>query len=170
MHGFTFPENLKIVSDGIVDGDGGQVDSTAVSLKYVQKAWIVVHTFCEENAEQLVITPQRDTDVAFGDPQPLGHDVSIWHCGNLTADPENLAREDNDVDFTTTDNDLPQLTVFQIDPAAIATDAAGVQYTALRVNIREAVADNITALNYVCVTYYLGMRYPSAGLQSVLVD
>ena len=170
MHGFTFPENLKIVSDGITNAAGAQYNSTPVSLKYVQKAWIVVHTFCETVDESLLITPQRAVDVAFAVPVALGEDVPIWHCADLGTDPEDLDREDNDVDFTVALGQTPNVTVFQIDPSALGINAANVQYTALRVNIAEVTPGVISAGNYVCVTYYLGMRYPSADLQSVIVD
>lgn len=158
---FNFPENCKVVLAAAPQvGSGAAVDSTAISLKLVNKLWIVVQ-LAPSGGAAYTLTPQTDALVAFGSAAVLTNAVRIW-ANEAIATNDRLVEQTAAVNFATTANANSKLVIFEIDPANMTDgeDCVRVEIPAL------AVGD------YASVLYVIEPRYPArpATALTVLTD
>jgi hypothetical protein len=160
----TFLENFKVI-DGATPNDGapGAVTSDTISLKYAQKAWIVVKLNPVGGAA-LALTPRRDISVAAGASVVLANNVKIWSNANTTAS-DLFVRQADALNFTTAADANPKIVVFEINPDALGDNGATppVQYDCI--NLLTGALPNTDFLD---ITFYVQPRY--APGPSMIVD
>ena len=166
MPNFEFPENCKIV-EGLapVVGAAGAVAGDYISLKFAQRAWVVIHYTC---ADGIAITWRIDKDstVAAGLTVPSTQLHRIW--SNLDTGTSDLLVERTPAVLYATDAVISnKLVIFEVDPTDLG-DLLGVPYDC----IRGASTTNIAAAQYVSMLYVIQPRYQSAvaNQPSIIID
>ena len=155
------PESLKIVEALAPATDAAGRTSDYVSLKNVQRAWILVH-LDQGNAATVALTPEQATAVAGTGSKALTNNIPIWANQDCAAS-DALARQTDDVDFTTSAAVKRKLIILgPIQPASL--DVAG-GFDCLAILTGASDAANITS-----ATFLLEMRYAGVTTPSVIVD
>jgi len=168
MSYLSFPESVFLMH-GLPPSSaaGGALTSLPISLKNVQKLWVIcgVHT---PTSAAVAIVLQTDDLVAFGGaaafPATL-HNVPIWV--NLAADTtDTYARVADAVGYTTAADALAKSIIFEIDPSVIRTTAtAATSEDVFRVSFTAVAAGD-----WVDVIYVIQPRYPQAIPPTFILD
>ena len=156
-------ENGLHVVEMITPGttDGGARTSDAISMKNVQRCWLV----CSAQggaAAAVTWTPMQATDVAIGTNKVLTNAVPIQHVADC-ATSDVLARATAAKLYATAAAAKNTITIFQIDPD-VALDVDG-GYDCLYVTTLGANAANLLSVVALCELRYSGETNPS-----VIVD
>lgn len=155
------PESLKIVEALEPATDAAGRTSDYVSLKNVQRAWVLVH-ITQGNAATVALTPEQASAVAGTGHKALANDIPIWANQDCAAG-DSLTRQTDDVDFTTSAATKHKLIVFgPIEPASL--DVAG-GFDCLSIVTGASDIANLTA-----ATFLLEMRHEGVTTPSVIVD
>ena len=171
MNFMSFPENFVIIN-GLVaqEGAGAGLTSIPISLKNVEKLWVVcsVNTAATSGAEAIV--PQTDDLVAFGTAAALPatlHTLPIWvQLDAGTTDV--ITRQTDAVNYTTLANANHKLVIFEVDPSLIRTTAtAATSEDCFRISFTSVAADD-----YVSVIYIIQPRFASkaSNQPSYIID
>ena len=139
-------------------GAAGALTSDTISLKHVQRLWIIVD-ITDAGGNALLLTPQRCTNVAAAGAAVLVNDVKIWSNVN-TALTDTLVSVADAVNFTTAGTAVNKQVVFQIDPASL-----GGAYDCLNL-LTGAVNANTT----ISAVFVAEIRYPQATPPSIILD
>jgi hypothetical protein len=116
----SLPQQFKIVEAMAPAADAAGRTSDYVSLKNVDKAWIVFTT-TQGNAATIAITPKQATAVAGTSAKNLTVSVPIW--ANLdTATSDTLARATDATSYTTDAAIKNKVVVIEIDPRHLDVD------------------------------------------------
>jgi len=164
--GFTLAEDLKIVNGLTQIGVGAAFTSQAVSVKNLQKLFVVID-YIQGDADDQRWTPQRSIDVAFGAPAVLANNAYIW--SNLAcATNDTLVRRADGLFYDSGAGQTRKLVIFQIDPAALGLDGNGVPYDCVRV----VTVGNVAATSAGSITFVGIPRYAApANMQpSIVID
>jgi hypothetical protein len=157
MHPF-FPEQLRVVEALSPAADAAGRTSAYVSLKGVQRAWIVVH-ITQGNAATIALQPLKATAVAGTGATAITAAVPIWSDLDCAASDELVRRTDATI-YTTDAGVKHKVVVFQIDPVSL-----GGAYDCLGISTGASNAANITQ-----AAFLLEGRYGSAAPPSNVVD
>ena len=152
--GFTLPEDLKIVNGLTLLGAVAPFTSQAVSVKNLQKLFIVI-SYNQGDADDQQWTPQRAIDIAFGTPAVLANTVPVWSNLDCAAS-DTLVRRANAINYDSGVGLARKLIIFQIDPARLGLDANGVPYDCVRV----VTTDNVEITSEGSITFIGVPRYP----------
>ena len=157
----TLPELYKIVDGSAcpVTTNGG-VTADYVSLKNVQKAWIVAK-FHQAASHASVLQPTMATDVAGTGVTNITAVQRWWKNADVSA-TDTLVKQTAAAAGTCTTGTTNQIIVFEIDP----DDFAAAGYDVLGCG----VATSSQATNFVDITYYLLNRYQQATPPSSILD
>jgi len=139
-------------------GAGGALTSDTISLKHVQRLWIIVD-ITDAGGDALLLTPQRCTNVAAAGAAVLANTVQIWSNVN-TALTDTLVRQADALNHTTDATITNKQVVFQIDPASL-----GATYDCLNL-LTGAVNANTT----ISAVFVAEIRYPQATPPSIILD
>ena len=150
---------VELITPGITDG--GARTSDAISLKNVQRAWLICSAQ-QAAAAAVTWTPMQATDVAIGTNKVLTNAVPIQYNADCAA-ADVLARATAAKLYATVAAVKHTLTVFQIDPD-VALDVDG-GYDCLYVTTLGA-----QILNLLSAIAVLEMRYQGDTMPSVIID
>lgn len=161
MGSLKFPEGCLFVMGAVAQvGSGADVTSKPLSLKNVQRLWILVNLNPAGGAAY-ALQPQTDALVAFGSAASITKAARIWSDEDADTNCK-LTEQTAATSWSTTADTNPKLVVFEIDPAALAAGE-----DCVRVNIPAlAVGD------YASVDYVIEPRYPGslANSPSYIID
>lgn len=153
-------EQFKIVEGASPATDAAGRTADYISLKDALRVFVVCH-ITQGNAATVALNLYQATAVAGTSEKALEKPVPIW--ANLDAAASDaLARQTDDVDFTTDDGVKHKIVVFQVD--ADKLDVSG-GFDCLTVKTGASNVANITQ-----VMYYVESRYPQATPPSAIVD
>jgi len=167
MNGFCFPENCKVVNGFTALGIGtaGAVYGVAISLKNVQRMYAVIN-YRQGDATQVTWGAQKGTAVAMGDAEAVTQLMPIW-SDEATAASDLLVRAATDAATYQMSAALAtKLIIFELDPDALGTVAAGTRADCVRFYPTSA---NIPVTSAWAMTYVLEPRDPSAVISSPTV-
>jgi hypothetical protein len=166
MNGFCFPENCKVVNGFTALGIGtaGAVYGVAISLKNVQRMYAVIN-YRQGDATQVIFGAQKGTAVAMGDAEAITQLMPIW-ADEATAASDLLVRQADAATFQVSAVAGTKLIIFELDPDAVGTVAAGTRADCVRFYPSSA---NIPVTSAWAMTYVLEPRYPSAVISSPTV-
>lgn len=153
------PETLKPVECLAPAADAAGRNGTAVSLKNVVDAFIVVHV-TQGNAATIALTPQQCSDVSGTGAKAIPA-TPIW--ANLdTAASDALVRAVDAASYTTDAGVKNKIVIFHIDPATLDTENG---FDCLRCNTGASNAANITQIEFI-----LAMKYGTGADVSARVN
>lgn len=149
----NLPENCKIVQAIQPRTTNGGFTCDYVSLKNVNKAWILVE-LTQAVGHATAITPEQATDVSNSqsDLKVLTNEVPIW-ANEDTATSDTLVKQTDAKNYSVTNDIKNKQIIFEIDPA-IALDV-NENFDCLTV----VVADSSEASNIASITYILDVKY-----------
>jgi hypothetical protein len=151
------PENFKIVEALAPATDAAGRTGDYVSLKGVNRAWIVFHV-TQGNAATIAITVEQATAVAGTGHTAITKVVPIWANEDLAAS-DALVRQTDAISFTTSAAVKHKMVIFEIDPALL--DVAN-GFDCLTVITGASNAANITQAVYILDTMYKQTTPPTA--------
>ena len=155
----TLPENFKLVTGLVPAADAAGRTGAVVSLKNVNRAWIICN-ITQGNAATIELDIQQAVSIA-GTPKALANIVPVW-ANEDVASSDTLVRQTDDFKFTTSAAIKNKLVVFQVDPVKL--DIAN-GYDCISIATGASNVANITSAMYV-----LDMKYKEATPPSVVVD
>lgn len=151
---FSLPEDLKVV-----EGTGPQVGTAAaitgdyVSLKNVQRAYVVIH-YVQGDATDITWHVKKATATAPTDATVFTETMRIW--SNLDcATSDTLVERTAAVNYASGTGQKHKQIIFEVDPASLEAGhdcIAGCSTTA------------VAATSAVSIMYYLVPRYPGRVL------
>lgn len=154
-------ENFKIVAGTTPVTTNGGVTGDYVSLKNVNKAWIIV-SLTQAAAHATVLAPKQATAVDGTGVKVFANTLKI-NANEDVAASDTLAAQTAAVNYTVTADIKNKLVVFEIDPAKLDTtndfDCIGI-----------TVSDSSEATNFVEITYILDMKYKEDVPPAVITD
>lgn len=110
----SFPQEFKVVEAMPLATDAAGRTSDYVSLKNVEKAWIVI-SITQGNAATIALTPKQASAVAGTGVKNLTNSVPIW--ANLdTAASDTLVKQTDAANYTTDAGVKNKQVIFEIDP------------------------------------------------------
>jgi len=115
----SLAENFKIVQGSAPVTSNGGFTADYVSLKNVNKAWILVE-MTQAAAHATLLSPKQATAVAGTGVKVLANTVPIW-ANEDTATTDTLARQTDAVNYTVTADIKNKTVLFEIDPAVLDT-------------------------------------------------
>lgn len=146
---------VAMIQPGVTDG--GARTSDAISMKNVQRCWLV----CSSSggaAAAVTWTPMQATDVAIATNKVLTNVVPIQHVAD-TDTSDVLVRATAAKNYATAAAAEPTITIFQIDPD-VALDVDG-GYDCLYVMTSGANAGNLLSVVALCELRYSGETNPT---------
>jgi len=157
------PEQFKIVdaTAGPVTTNGG-VTSDYVSLKNVQRAWIVLQ-FTQAVGHATTVQPRVATAVAGTGVTNITFSTRIW-SNEATATSDTLVRQTDATSYSLTADIAKKQVIIEIDPSEVV--AQGATYDV----INFTVSDSSQATNFVAGQFFLKMRYPQATPPAAITD
>ena len=155
-----FVEKIKEV-DAIRPQAGAAITGDYISLKNVNKAWVVV-TVYQDTTDVVAITIEQATTVAAAGSTVITNVVPIWANQDCAAS-DTMVKQTSAVNFSTsaTDNKIKKV-IFEIDPATL--DTAN-DFDCITVRTAASDASNITEAHYI-----LDMKYAEDVPPSVIID
>ncbi|MEN6567193.1 MAG: hypothetical protein ABFC57_12935 [Veillonellales bacterium] len=153
------PENCKIITALAPAADAAGRTGAAVSLKNVNRAWVLFNV-TQGNAATINLSVQQAASIA-GTPKALTNATQIWANVDVSAN-DTLVRQTNDVSFTTDAGVKNKLVAFQINPTELDT-ANG--YDCITVVTGASNAANITSAMFI-----LDMKYQEATPPTAVID
>lgn len=154
-----FPENYKVIEGTSPVTTSGGVTADYVSLKNVNRAWIVL-SFTQAVAHETGIDPKRATAVDGTGAVVLNKVVPIKANEDCAAS-DALVDQTAAITYDLTEDIKHKMVMFQIDPALL-----GEGYDVLGC----VVDDSSQATNFVQITYILDMIWKQATPPSAIVD
>ena len=155
-----FVEKIKEV-DAIRPQAGAAITGDYISLKNVNKAWVVV-TVYQDTTDVVAITIEQATAVANTGSKAITNVVPIW-ANQDCATSDTMVAQTAAVAFTTSAADnVTKKVIFQIDPASL--DTAG-DFDCITVKTAASNASNITEAHYI-----LDMKYAEDVPPSAIID
>jgi len=163
MSNIFLPEHFKIVdaTAGPVTTNGG-VTSDYVSLKNVQKAWIVLQ-FTQAVAHATTVQPRVATAVAGTGVTNITFSADWW-LNDDTATSDTLVAQTAATSMSVAASALKKQVIILIEPSDVA--AQGATYDC----INFTVSDSSQATNFVSGQFFLQMRYPQATPPAAITD
>lgn len=156
----SFPQEFKIVEAMAPATDAAGRTSDYVSLKNVEKAWIVI-SITQGNAATIALTPQQATTVAGGSVKVLANAVPIW--SNLdTGTNDTLIKRTDAVNYTTDAAVKNKQVIFEIDPRHLDVEGG---FDCISFTTGASNAANITAAQFILQT-----KYPQATPPAAITD
>ena len=152
------PESIKVVSLLEPAADAGGRTSAHISLKNVQRAWLVAH-IDQADVATIVLQPLKATSVAGGGSTAITTAVPIYVTQDAAVD-DSQARTTDATSFTTSAATKVKVVTFVIDPAKL-----GATFDCLGISTDASNAANITS-----AVALLEMRHQGSTTPSVLTD
>lgn len=157
----NFPEGCKPVQGASPVTTSSAVTADYISLKDVQRAWVVVD-FTQAVGHETGIDPVQCTAVDGTGAKALTNAAPIW-ANEDTATSDTLVRQTDAVTYNVSSTAKNKQVVIQIDPGTLDVnngfDVLGVTLDA-----------SSQATNFANISYILQMRYSSATTPTVLTD
>lgn len=155
------PECCKVVQALAPAADAAGRTGAYVSLKNVNRAWVVCH-ITQGNAATVQLDVKQATAIAGTGVKALTNAARIW--ANLdTSVGDTLTRQTDAVNFTTDAALKNKVVIFQIDPAICLDINNG--FDCISIATGASNAANITAAEFI-----LDMKYAEATPPSAVVD
>ena len=157
----SLAENFKIVQGANPKTTNGGFTADYVSLKNVNKAFILVE-LTQAAAHATLLTPKQATAVAGTGVKVLTNNCEIL-ANEDTASADTLTRQTAAKNYTVTADIKNKTVIFEIDPATLdtANDFDCITITA---------ADSSEATNFASVTYLLDMKYKEDVPPAAITD
>lgn len=155
------PEQFKIVQAIQPRTSNAGITCDYVSLKNVQKAWILVE-MTQAVGHATGIDPKQATAVAGTSAKAFTNTLPIW-ANEDTATSDTLVKQTDAVTYNVTNDIKNKMVIFQIDP--IKMDLAN-DFDVLGCT----VDDSSQTTNIVSITYLLESRYPAATSPTAITD
>jgi hypothetical protein len=154
---FCFPENCKVVNGYAPRvGAAAAVTGAYISLKNIQRAWVVFHYF-QADANAITFNVLKATDVAASGSIATDVLMPIW--SNLAcAVSDLLVRRTDAISYAAGTGAASKMIIMEVDPDALG-QLAGVQYDCIA-----GYSTAIAAAQYLGITYVLQPRYQSRVL------
>lgn len=156
----SLPVNLKIVQMLKPQTTNGALTSQVISLKGVNKAWIVLE-FTQAVGHATTPTLNQATSIAAG-TNKAGPTSPIW-ANEDTAATDTLVKKTSAASYAVTNDIKNKQVVFEIDPS---TQDVANGYDCAYVTI----ATSSQATNFVSATAYLQTSYQQATPPSQILD
>jgi hypothetical protein len=156
----TLPEKYKIVRALTPATDAAGREGDVVSLKNVNKAYIVAQV-AQGDANVVLFTVSQCQHVNNVGIKAIANAVPIWSNLDCAAS-DTLVRRTDAVNYTTDAGVKNKMIVFQIDPATLDT-ANG--FDCITITTAASNVGNVTA-----ATYYLDMRFQEDVPPSAILD
>ena len=153
---FEMPECLKPLTAIKPQADGA-ITSRVISLKNVNKAYLVVH-MNQTNAAQCTISLMQATDIAAATNKAISNNVTIYANQDLSVD-DTLTKQSDAKTFQFSATLKEKCIVFCIDPA-VAMDING-GYDCIYATSGGSNAGNIIAASWVTENKYCEATPPS---------
>ena len=160
MYG-SLVEQYKIVRGCTATAMNATVTLDNVSLKNVNKAWIVIQ-LSNATGKAVVINPLLGTSVATC-ATAITFSAKYWSNAD-TSSTDTLVANTAGTTLTVSSAATPAMHVVEIDPAAVA--AQGATYDCLGCTI----TGGSNAGDYASAIYVLEMRYPQATPPAAITD
>lgn len=158
----TFVERFKIVQGIQPRTTNAGFSSDWVSLKNVNKAYVVVN-LTQAVGHATAFTLAQATAVAGTGTKAVSNNVPIWANEDCVA-TDSLARQTDAKAYTVTADVKNKMIVFEIDPATAMDTANNFDCIGL------TVADSSQATNIASVEFYLDMKYQEDLSPAVITD
>ena len=155
-----FVEKIKEV-DAIRPQAGAAITGDYISLKNVNKAWVVV-TVYQDTTDVVAITIEQATAVANTGSKAITNTVPIWANEDCAASDTMTAQTAAVAFSTSAVADKIKKVIFEIDPASL--DTAN-DFDCITVKTAASNASNITEAHYI-----LDMKYAEDVPPSVIID
>lgn len=150
---------VELLTPGTTDGAGRTSD--AISLKNVQRCWVVCSS-AHAAATACVWTLMQATDVAIGTNKVLTNAVPITYNADC-ASSDVMSRATAAKNYTDAAAATHQIVIFQVDPD-VALDVDG-GYDCLYVTTGGAAANTVMSVIALCE-----MRYEGETVPTVITD
>jgi hypothetical protein len=159
---FTFPENCKIVNGYAPRvGAAAAVTGAYISLKNVQRAWVVFHYY-QADGNAITFNVLKATAVAPTNSGATDVLMPIW--SNLDcATSDLMVRRTDAISYSAGTGAASKVVIMEVDPDALGS-TGGVQYDCIA-----GYATAIAAAQYLGITYVLQPRYQSRVLTQATV-
>lgn len=156
----SLPQEFKIVEAMAPATDAAGRTSDYVSLKNVEKAWILIHV-TQGNAATILLSPLQASAVAGTGEKVLTNAVPIW--SNLdTAATDTLVERTDAVNYTTDAAVKNKQVIFEIDPRHLDVEGG---FDCVAFSTGASNVANITSAQFI-----LQMRYQQATPPAAITD
>ena len=157
----SLTENFKIVTGTSPITTNGAVTADYVSLKNVNKAWIIC-TLTQAAAHATLLSPKQATAVAGTAVKVFTNTLKVNANEDISA-TDTLAVQTAAVNYTVTADIANKVVVFEIDPSDLDTANNFDCITLLS-------AASTEATNFINVTYVLDMKYKEDVPPTTITD
>lgn len=157
----SIAEVLKVVNGTTPVTTNGGVDSDYVSLKNVNKLFIVAK-LTQAVGHATTLAPYQATAVAGTSAKVLSNNCEILANEDVSASDTNT-RQTAAKNYSVTNDIKNKIVIFEIDPATL--DTAN-DFDCVKLN----VSDSSQATNFVDITFYGDMKYKEDVPPAVITD
>jgi hypothetical protein len=156
---FTIPEMVKAVSTLVPAADAAGRSGVAHSLKNCTKAFIVA-LIDQGNAATILLTPEQCSAVAGTGNKAISA-TRIWASQDLAAaSGDQLTRQTDAANFTTSAAVKTKMVVFEIDPSALDIEGG---FDCIRLTTGASNAANITSATILLAPLRFGQATPPSS-------
>jgi len=139
---------------------GSSLTGTYVSLKNVNKAYIMVH-LCQASTDIITIYPYQATAIAGTGAKVFSLGLPCWLSNGCSSD-ETLTKQTTGVNFSFSSSTGDKIAIIEVQPGQM--DLAN-SFDCINIRTSAGTTDSL-----ISAVYYLDMRYQEADTPTVFAD